>query len=68
MVERIFNINHHCWNGRGGPRGLVTHVWDRTFLSIKQEIEKGGIGKYKITFERIDDVAGERPGDGDATC
>lgn len=66
MVDRTFNINHHCWNGRGGPRGLVTHVWDRTFLPILKEIEKGGIGKYKITFERLEDIPDQVRND--ATC
>jgi hypothetical protein len=56
MVERTFNMTKHCWIGRGGPRGLVTHVWDRVFHAMLKEMESGGMGRYKITFERIGDI------------
>lgn len=68
MVDRVFNINHHCWNGRGGSRGLVTHVWDRTFKSIKDEIESKGLGRYRITFEYIGESVEGHQGAADATC
>jgi hypothetical protein len=58
-MELIMNINKHCWDGRGGPRGIVTHIWDRSFKPIKDAIEKGGCGKYKIVFERVADVTSE---------
>jgi hypothetical protein len=60
VVDVTFNINKHCWDGRGGPRGLVTHVWDRSFLYIKNEIEKGGHGRYRVRFERIGEETMEK--------
>ena len=56
MVSRDFLVSHHTWMGHGGPRGLVTHLWDRTFKQVKDEIEKGGQGMYRMTFERIGDI------------
>jgi hypothetical protein len=56
MVDKKFLVSKHTWNGHGGPRGLVTHLWDRTFKAVKDEIEKGGQGMYRITFERLGDV------------
>lgn len=49
-------MTKHCWNGRGGPRGLATHVMDKTFVGIMREIEKGGLGMYRVTFEKVNDI------------
>lgn len=56
MINKELIITQHTWNGRGGPRGLATHVIDETFVGIMKTIEKGGLGMYKITFEKIGDI------------
>lgn len=67
-MERIFNVNHNCWMGRGGARGLVTHVWDRSFAEIKSIVEKGGLGRYKLTFERLGETTEGQSGDPMVKC
>jgi hypothetical protein len=67
MVKKVMKITMHCWNGHGGPRGLVTHVWDSTFKQVKDYIDANGLGEYTFTFERTADLPSQI-GHPDAAC
>lgn len=59
MINKTFKFNHRSWNGRGGERGLATEVMDETFHLMVKEIKDGGLGCYKITFEKVEGIQGK---------
>lgn len=59
MVNKVLNYNYHSWNGRGGSRGLATHVMEETFECIRKTIEEGGLGQYTLTFNKTGDIKGK---------
>ena len=58
MVQKEIIMTHHCWNGRGGARGLATHVMEETFELIRKDIEANKLGVYTLTFTKTADVKG----------
>lgn len=56
MISKDLIVSKHIWNGRGGPRGVATHVFDTTFYGIMKEIEAQGLGMYRITFGKVEDI------------